>query len=433
MRVTELLAAKRDGREISREDLYTFASLIARGEVPDYQVSAWLMAAYVCGLSPRETVDLTCAMRDSGSVLSWDSHVSPTSDKHSTGGVGDKVSLVLAPLAASMGLYVPMISGKSLAHTGGTLDKLGSIPGMDTDLELPVFQHLVEDIGFAMSGQTDDLAPADRVLYALRDATATVTSIPLICASILSKKLAESTDSLVFDVKYGSGAFMKTPAVAVELGQMLVDVCRESGVRARALITDMSIPLGMSVGNSLEVLESIDLLKGGGPEDSRKLVIRLTAEMVALSGDSMEVDSSLLERCSENLDNGQAFELFSRMVEAQGGDLNAFENAPEAPVRIELRCDRTGFWTGIDAGVLGEAVRELGGGRYRIEDGISPAVGWEQCEKSGSEIVAGQLLGLVHSETLEAGEIARERTYGIHPATRLYTVYYDDYSRTRSP
>jgi len=410
MRVTDLLAAKRDGREIPREDLYTFASSIARGDVPDYQVSAWLMAAYVCGLSPGETVALTCAMRDSGSVLSWDGRISPLSDKHSTGGVGDKVSLALAPLAASMGLYVPMISGKSLAHTGGTLDKLGSIPGMNTDLELPVFQHLVEDIGFAMSGQTDDLAPADRVLYALRDATATVTSIPLICASILSKKLAENTDSLVFDVKYGSGAFMKTPEEAVELGQMLVDVSRESGVRAKALITDMSIPLGMSVGNSLEVRESIDLLMGGGPADVRKLVIRLTAEMVALSsGDSVEVDSSLLERCSENLDNGKALDLFSRMVEAQGGDLHAFGNIPQAPVRTEIRSKRTGFWTGIDAGVLGEAVRELGGGRYRIEDGISPAVGWEQCEKSGSELIAGQLIGLVHSDTLEAGEIARGR------------------------
>ncbi|MCK4505561.1 MAG: thymidine phosphorylase, partial [Candidatus Aegiribacteria sp.] len=244
MQITDFISAKRDGREVTRQDLYDFASSVASGEISDYQASAWLMAAYLKGLSTAETISLTLAMRDSGTVLEWGDGL-PLADKHSTGGVGDKISLVLAPLAAAAGLRIPMISGRSLGHTGGTLDKLESIPGMNVNIHIEQFMRLVEKNGVAMTGQSDDLAPADRRLYALRDATATVTSIPLICASILSKKLAENTDILVFDIKIGSGAFMKTEEQGTELALALTDIAKEAGVRVEAFLTGMDFPLGL--------------------------------------------------------------------------------------------------------------------------------------------------------------------------------------------
>lgn len=412
MHVADLISLKRDGGEVPAEDLRSFIAGITDGGIPDYQISAWLMAAYIRGLSRDETVTLTLAMRDSGQVLCWDDSLYPLSDKHSTGGVGDKISLILAPLASSLGIRIPMISGRSLGHTGGTLDKLESIPGMNVQPGLEEFRELVSRNGLAMSGQTPDLAPADRVLYALRDATSTVNSIPLICASILSKKLAEGTGSIVFDVKLGSGAFMKTPSRAEELARTLVDVTRQSGVEARALITDMNFVLGQTVGNALEVTESLEVLRGGGPSDSRELAVRLTAEMVAVSRSRAKADEEILRECEAGLDNGMALDRFVTMVEAQGGDLAAFERLDPAPVLIDVHCDRSGFWTGVEAREAGETVRALGGGRYRLEDLISPMVGWEQMMPSGTEIRSGDRIGRIHADSTEDGERAASRIAG---------------------
>ncbi len=401
--ITEILRAKRDKKSLSRDDLYKFASGISDGMVTDYQASAFLMAAYINGLDPEETLALTMAMRDSGTVVQWDKSLSPLADKHSTGGVGDKMSLILAPLAASIGIRVPMISGRGLGHTGGTLDKLESIPGFNVNLPLERFKEQIADMGVCMIGQTDELAPADRILYSLRDATSTVTSIPLICASILSKKLAENPDILVFDVKCGAGAFMQTRDDARELAQTLVQISKMSGKRASALITSMNHPIGLSVGNTLEVQESLNILRNIGPSDSTELTIALVAEMAVHAG----IDNGE-ELCRENLANGKAMDVFIKMVEAQGGDIAAFEALPLAPVIVDVRASRTGYWCGPDALAAGNAVRRLGGGRYRVEDRVNSLVGWEQEVPCGSPVEDGQLLGRVHAADREsAAEAAR--------------------------
>lgn len=402
MQITEFISATRDGREVTRQDLYDFASSVASWEIPDYQASAWLMAAYLKGLSRSETISLTLAMRDSGTVLEWGDGL-PLADKHSTGGVGDKISLVLAPLAASAGLRIPMISGRSLGHTGGTLDKLESIPGMNVNIKMERFMRLVEENGVAMTGQSDDLAPADKRLYALRDTTATVTSIPLICASILSKKLAENTDILVFDVKIGSGAFMKTEEQGTELASALMDIAQEAGVQAAAFLTGMDFPLGLKTGNALEVQETLEVLRGKGPQDVRELSIRLTSSMLMQAyPEKYPTLSDAVEHCGRILDNGNAFARFILMVEEQGGDISAFELLPEAPVKFEIAAGRSGFWNGVDALVLGEVVRSLGGGRYRVDQEINPSAGWEQIIPGGTDIRNGDVLGLVHAADKES-------------------------------
>lgn len=398
MQITNLISATRDGREVSRQALYDFASSVASGEIPDYQISAWLMAAYLKGLSTAETEALTFAMRDSGTVLQWGDGL-PLADKHSTGGVGDKISLILAPLAAAAGLRIPMISGRSLGHTGGTLDKLESIPGMNVNIQLERFMRLVDENGVAMTGQSDDLAPADRKLYALRDATATVTSIPLICASILSKKLAENTDVLVFDIKIGNGAFMRTENQGTELALALIDIVKDAGVRVEAFLTGMDFPLGLKTGNALEVQEALEVLRGKGPQDVRELSIRLAASMLQQAyPEEYAAVADAVEYCSGILDNGNAFARFILMVEAQGGDIDAFESRAEAPVKFEIASGRSGLWNGVDALALGEIVRGLGGGRYRIDHKINPSVGWEQIVSAGTEVRDGEILGLVHAE-----------------------------------
>lgn len=401
--VTSLLALKRDGGELSPEDIYGLAAGIASGGVPPYQASAFLMAAYIRGLSPGETTALTMAIRDSGSIMEWSPSLSPLADKHSTGGVGDKVSIVLAPLAAAMGIRVPMISGRSLGHTGGTLDKLRSIPGFSVDLPVERFRRQIERIGVCMIGQTPELAPADGILYSLRDATATITSIPLICASILGKKLAENPDFLVFDVKCGSGAFMRTAEQAGTLARMLVETAGLAGKASTALVTSMNQPTGLSVGNALEVSEAIDVLEGRGPWDTRDTTLALAAEMGLLAG-----LANPREKAAELLDNGAALDVFQRMVEAQGGDLDLFNSLEEAPVKVEVRASRSGFWKGPEARVLGEAVRALGGGRYRVDDIVNPVVGWRQEVPCGTPVEAGCLLGLVHAaDESSAGKAAR--------------------------
>lgn len=409
MRVTDLIAATRDGIRISRDDIYEFAAAIGSGKIPDYQAAAWLMAAYMKGLPREETVALTFAMRDSGTVIEW-SDGPPLADKHSTGGVGDKISLILAPLAAAAGLRVPMISGRSLGHTGGTLDKLESIPGMNVQLPLSTFIELVETNGVAMIGQTDDLAPADRKLYALRDATSTVTSIPLISASILSKKLAEKTDVLVFDVKVGNGAFMKHLPQAERLARELTGIAMEAGVKAEALITGMDYPLGMKTGNALEVRETLDVLEGSGPPDVRELSIRMCASMLYQVESSRYPDAaSAISFCEELLDRGSAMNRFVTMVQAQGGDLEAFRSLPEAPVKMEVIASRSGYWNGMNAYEVGEAVRGLGGGRYSMDQEIKPYSGWEQLIPSGTEVTGGDILGLVHAGSREDAAIASLR------------------------
>ena len=399
--VTDLLALKRDGGQLSAGELYAFASGIASGEVPSYQASAFLMAAYIRGLAPDETTALTMAIRDSGRVMKWSASLSPLADKHSTGGVGDKVSIVLAPLAASMGIRVPMISGRSLGHTGGTLDKLSSIPGFCVDLSIDRFSRQIEEIGVCMIGQTPELAPADGVLYGLRDATSTVTSIPLITASILGKKLAENPDFIVFDVKCGSGAFMKTPEQAATLASMLVETAGLAGKGASALVTSMNQPTGLTVGNALEVTEAIEVLEGRGPWDTRELALMLASEMGNLAG-----LSGAAETAREMLDSGAALGVFHRMVEAQGGDLDRFSRMEDAPAKVEVRASRSGFWKGPEALVLGETVRRLGGGRYRVDDTVDPLVGWRQEIPCGTPVEAGCLLGVVHGACRPSAEHA---------------------------
>ncbi len=409
MRITDLIAATRDGIRIPTDDIYEFAAAMGSGRIPDYQAAAWLMAAYIKGLSNEETVALTLAMRDSGTVIKWSDGPS-LADKHSTGGVGDKISLILAPLVAAAGLRVPMISGRTLGHTGGTLDKLESIPGMNVQLPLPEFVELVETNGVAITGQTDDLAPADRILYALRDATSTVTSIPLICASILSKKLAENTDVLVFDVKVGSGAFMKQLPDAEKLARELKSIARKAGVKAQVLITGMDYPLGMATGNALEVRETLEVLKGSGPPDVRELSIILSASMLRQAQPSRYPDTaSAISYCGELLDNGSAMNRFVTMVNAQGGDLEAFLSLPWAPERMEVRASRSGYWNGMNAWEVGEAVRGLGGGRYSMDNRIEPDTGWEQFIPGGTEVACGDILGLVHARSGEDASIASAR------------------------
>lgn len=411
-RFTELLAAKRDGQTHSEGDLRFLADAVGSGDVPDYQAAAWLMAAFINGLEPAETTALTLAIRDSGSVLKW-SDGPPTADKHSTGGVGDKVSLILAPLAAEAGLRVPMISGRSLGHTGGTLDKLESIPGMTVDLSMERFAELVDLNGVAMCGQTRELAPADRRLYALRDATATVPSIPLICASILGKKLAEGVGTLVLDVKEGMGAFLRGPGTARRLAETLVETARGCGVRALALITSMDTPLGMMAGNALEVRESMEVLSGGGPSDLREVTLELTAAMLELAApESCPDRASGRVRCEELLADGSAMKRFRLMVEAQGGDLQAFESLPPASVRLDVEADRSGLWSGVDAMRLGEVVRTMGGGRFRMEDSVDHSVGWEQLVPPGTPVESGRTVGILHARdrnsAVEAAALVRE-------------------------
>ncbi|MFT6627071.1 MAG: pyrimidine-nucleoside phosphorylase, partial [Flavobacteriales bacterium] len=319
MSVVDLIRKKRDGGVLSPSEIQAFVASVTDEQVPRYQLSAMLMAMFLNGLSPEETVGLTLAMRDSGSVVDWSHLGMRTVDKHSTGGVGDKISLPLAPLVACAGVPVPMISGRGLGHTGGTLDKLESIPGFRTDLSVGRFKELVNTLNCGLIGQTAEIAPADKTLYALRDVTATVECVPLIVASILSKKLAEGIDGLVLDVKFGSGAFMKEYSAAKRLAHALVDVGTGAGKEVVALLTNMNQPLGQAVGNALEVEESIVVLRGGGPPDVRELTLALGAEMVVLAGkaDTLEAAHALLV---DKLDSGAALEHFGKIIEAQHGD-----------------------------------------------------------------------------------------------------------------
>jgi pyrimidine-nucleoside phosphorylase len=400
-RVVDLIRKKRDGGELSAAEIGFLVNAYTEGGVPDYQVASWLMTVVLRGMTRAETAALTHAMLHSGEVLDLGFLPAKKVDKHSTGGVGDKTSLVLAPLVAAGGLYVPMISGRGLGHTGGTLDKLESIPGFRVGLPVPEFRRVLETCGCAMIGQTAEIAPADRKLYALRDVTGTVESPYLICASIMSKKLAEGTDALVLDVKTGSGAFMKQEEDAIFLAELMVETGERMGKQMVALITNMDQPLGRMVGNALEVRECIDVLRGRGPSDLRELCLHLAAWMFHLGGVCITVAEGK-QKSEELIATGKAFEKFRQMVELQGGDPAAIDDPQRLPStkhRVEVSSSSAGYVTAIHCEQVGTACVILGGGRERKEDSVDPAVGIEVHKKIGDHVAAGQPLYTIHSHS----------------------------------
>jgi len=406
MRAVDMIMKKRDGGQLTREEIAFLISGYVDGSVPEYQVSAWLMSVFFRGMTPRETADLTELMLRSGDVMDLSGIPGPFVDKHSTGGVGDKVSLVLAPIAAACGVKVPMMSGRALGHTGGTLDKLESIPGYRTDLSPREFRDFICADGFAMTGQTARVVPADKKLYALRDVTATVESVPLITASILSKKAAEGAESLVFDIKCGSGAFMKTFPEARRLAESLVNTGKALGKRIVGVITDMTEPLGRKVGNFLEVEESLDCLAGKGPADLMEITYRLAAWMLVAAGRAKDIDAGL-RLCEAAVADGRAMALFRRNVRTQGGDLARMDELYGkhlSPHSFELRAGATGFVNSIDAFKIGLAGVYLGVGRNTTSDPVYPDVGFVFERKTGDPVSSGDLVAKVYGK--DAGSLA---------------------------
>ncbi len=390
VRALEVIACKRDGGAHDRATLEAFIGAYVRGEVPDYQVAAWLMAVVWRGMMPQETADLTAVMAASGDVLDL-SDLPHTVDKHSTGGVGDKTTLVLAPLLAELGGTVAKMSGRGLGHTGGTVDKLEAIPGFRSTLDERAFLEQVRAVGVAVTGQSKDLAPADGLLYALRDATGTVESLPLIASSVMSKKLAGGARSLVLDVKVGSGAFMKTEADARALAEAMVDIGRRAGRNVRAVLSSMAEPLGRAVGNALEVREAIAVLRGGGPTDLRALVVALAAEVLDATGLPHDATS-----VAEALDDGRAYARFERWVAAQGGDVAALDRLEVAPGEATWSAPESGVVAAYDAEAIGRAVQRLGGGRASKRDDIDLGVGLTLHAKVGDAVRAGDALATLH-------------------------------------
>ncbi len=412
-----IIEKKRDGGVLADAEIRQWIKRYSDGSLPDYQMAALAMAVFFRGMTPEETLSLTDAMMRSGDCLSWDDLDRPTADKHSTGGIGDKISLPLAPLVAACGVAVPMISGRGLGVTGGTLDKLESIPGYDATLPVGRFREIVRDVGCSIVGQTARLAPADRKLYALRDVTGTVPSIPLITASILSKKLAEGAGTLVFDVKCGSGAFMKTRKDADALAHSLVSVARGAGRAASALVTPMDSPLGAAVGNALEVAESVRLLSSDAPPEGseddpdgalaseRELVFSLGSEMLRLSG-AADDEATARAAMETALSSGAALETFARMVAAHGGEARVAEDPlrvlPSAPAVIDFPSPQTGTVAGADADLIGRAALLLGAGRRATSDAVDAAVGLDRIRARGARVAAGEPLARVHARSPEA-------------------------------
>ena len=393
-----LIARKRDGLRHSDGEIAELIRGFMSGRITDYQMSAWLMAAWINGLDKRETLALTNAMLHSGKVLNLASVPKPRVDKHSTGGVGDKISLCLAPLVASCGVRVPMISGRGLGHTGGTLDKLEAIPGYQTRITAKAFERILRRVGASMIGQTAEIAPADRRMYALRDVTGTVESIPLITASILSKKLAEGIDGLVFDVKVGSGAFMVNLSDARQLARSLINVSKLSGKRAVALLTDMDIPLGKMIGNALETSEAIDILHGAGPADSRELTLRLGIEMLRL-GSVTSTDAQARNLLETALANGSAFDRFVQMVKAHHGDVRCVvdpRRLPRTRQRFAVEALRGGWISACAPKELACVALEMGAGRLHADQAVDPAVGIELAACYGERVDRGQPLAYLH-------------------------------------
>jgi pyrimidine-nucleoside phosphorylase/thymidine phosphorylase len=401
MRFIDVIARKRDGHPLSRESIDEFVRGVLTGAVPDYQASALLMAIVLRGMNDDETGWLTEAMVRSGERVDLSDVPGAKVGKHSTGGVGDKVSIVLAPIAAACGVVVPKMSGRALGHTGGTLDKLESIPGFRVDLTIDAYKGVLRDVGTCIIGQTASLAPADKKLYALRDVTATIESIPLIAASVMSKKLAEGSSALVLDVKGGDGAFMKDPERARLLARTMVAIGRHAGLRVEAVITSMDEPLGRSVGNSLEIIECFETLKGRGPADLIAIVERLAARMIVLGG--VESDEGAAgRRVRDALESGRALATLTRMIERQGGDPRVVDDYARLPAvrgRETVRTERPGFVKAMRAGAIGRAASVLGAGRARAGDGVDHAVGIDVLAPRGERVVEGQpLLALHHRD-----------------------------------
>ena len=398
IRAIDVIRKKRDGGELTQAEVAALVDGYTRGEIPDYQASAWLMAVLLKGMARPEAAFLTDTMLRSGEVLDFSGMPKPKVDKHSTGGVGDKTSLVLAPVVAAGGLIVPMISGRGLGHTGGTLDKLEAIPGFNVNLPVARFRNVLETCGCSMIGQTAEIAPADRKLYALRDVTGTVESPFLICASIMSKKLAEGIDALVLDVKTGSGAFMKKEEDAIYLAELMVETGERMGKKMAALITDMDQPLGRFVGNALEVVEVLEVLGGEGPADLRGLCHELAAWMSLLDGSVPTLDEG--QQLSEKLiRSGEALAKFREMVQLQDGDPRAIDDAtrlPQAKNKIDVPSPRAGYVQAIQCERAGTACVILGGGRERKEDSVDPAVGFVLHKKVGDAVSSGEPLCTIH-------------------------------------
>lgn len=394
MRTVDLIRRKRDGEELSPEEITFLIDNYNSGQIPDYQMSAFLMATCNTSMSDKEVDTMTARMVASGEVIDLSGVPGVKVDKHSTGGVGDKTSLIAAPLAAAAGAIVPMISGRALGHTGGTLDKLESIPGFRTSLTVDEFREQLRMYGLAFMGQTAEVAPADGKLYALRDATATIESIPLIASSIMSKKIAEGVDSLVLDVKVGSGAFMKKQVDARRLAQMMVGIGRRADKRVQALITDMTQPLGYAVGNALEVMEVSQTLQNAGPTDLTRLSLELAARMIFLGRITMTLDDAR-ELAQKKLLDGSGYKKFKEVIQAQGGNaqvLDRFDMLPNATGVREISSPRNGYVSAIEAEAIGQASAMIGAGRDTKEDSVDPAVGVILEVKTGQKVDAGAVL-----------------------------------------
>jgi pyrimidine-nucleoside phosphorylase len=405
----KFLREKRDGRAHESGEIQEFIAAYLRHEIRDYQVGAWLMAAYLRGLDAAETDALTAALLGSGQVFDWSGLGRPTADKHSTGGVGDKISLVLAPLVAACGVAVPMVSGRGLGHTGGTLDKLESIPGLRTSLSPDQMRAQLETVGAFMVGQGPDLAPADGLLYALRDVTATVEFEPFIVSSIVSKKMAEGARAIVYDVKCGSGAFMKTRESARALAARLVETTRARGAKATAFVTDMSWPVGRAVGNALEVVEAWSVLSGEEVPGTRELTLTLAAEMLRLAG-AAPTTAAARDRARAAVDSGEALEMFRRMVRAQGGDLAPLERPGalhSAPVVTDVPAERDGVLASCDGFGLGDLVVAMGGGRRQKENAIDPRVGVVVERTRGERVKRGERIARIHLAAADPALVKR--------------------------
>lgn len=414
MRPQEIIAIKRDGKTLSGEDIATFVDGVCKGGWADYQIAALLMAMFINGLNQREQDDVTWAMLHSGRIMDFSDIDAPKADKHSTGGVGDKTSLIIAPLAAACGVAVPMISGRGLGHTGGTLDKLESIPGFDVNLSLAKFKKIIKKCGFGLAGQTKQIAPADKKIYAMRDATATVPYIPLIVASIMSKKLAEGLDTLILDVKTGSGAFIQQYSESIKLAKALCKTGKSFGVNTQGLVTDMSQPLGRFVGNALEVYECLRILRGEADammQPTLELSVELTANMLVQCQIADSIQNAKF-KIKNALDSGDALERFRWVVEMQGGDpkicdkpeLLLTKRLIEHPISV----DETGFIAAIDTFAVGLAVCAVGGGRNLAEDKVDHAVGFECVAKIGDKVKKGSTVGILHCRTQREADMISE-------------------------
>ncbi|MBQ9113296.1 MAG: pyrimidine-nucleoside phosphorylase [Clostridia bacterium] len=408
MRMYDIIQKKRDGNPLSEAEIQWFIENYVQGNIPDYQVAALCMAIYFRGMNLEETTALTFAVRDSGARLDFSEINGLRVDKHSTGGVGDKTSLVVAPIVASLGVKVAKMSGRGLGHTGGTIDKLEAISGFNTDIPVDEFKKIVNRVGIAIVGQTASLAPADKLLYALRDVTATVDSLPLIVSSIMGKKLAADDDCIVLDVKTGSGSFMKTPEKSRELAEWMVQIGKRAGKRMRALITDMDRPLGYAIGNSLEVIEAIDTLNGNGPKDLTELCIALAAHILNLAEKGTYAECETLAK--DAIENGTALKTFADMVEAQGGEKEWIlhpEKFPKAKYEHVVTAKKEGYITSVDTESYGVASLLLGAGRNTKEDVIDPAAGIYLCAKTGDFVKVGDRVAILYSEK-ESGFAAAE-------------------------